>query len=64
MADKSIESPEAIREKWNNIPNWDRMVYLYRWCESLEESVQRQRLVILSLQEKLAQVESKMAKAS
>ena len=64
MADEPVQSPEAIRERWNNIPNWDRMVYLYRWCESLEESVQRQQREILSLQEKLAQVESKVAKAS
>jgi len=34
------------------------------WYESLEETVQRQQREILSLQEKLIQVESKVAKIS
>jgi hypothetical protein len=58
MADESIQSPAAIRAKWDNIPDWDKIVYLYRWCESLEESAQKQQQEILLLQERLLRVES------
>jgi hypothetical protein len=51
--------PEEIWRKWNGIPDWDKMVYLYRWCESLEETVQQQREEIRLLQGRLVRVESR-----
>jgi len=64
MPNASTQSPEEIREKWNNIPDWDRMVYLYQWCASLEETVRQQQLEIRSLQEKLDPDESKATQTS
>jgi hypothetical protein len=51
-------NPEMTRARWNRIPDWDKIVFLFSWCELLEDTVHMQRQEILSLQERLLRVES------